>query len=284
MSDAPASRPATVTGHTNPNGIGVVPSASYSIGVAPVSHYDTGSYATADLIPAGKSNNNTAFLSLLFGLLAVGFMIVTFLPGPKTYWVAGAGAIAIVLGIVAIAQRISGRTTNVWAPILGILVGGGSAALMLMGIAVLSLFDSGTAVLLPTSSTTASVVVAPPPVSSEPFVFAANPVLTADGSVVQQLATAMNQKYASGKPTLAAGQAWPATIKVTGTQVAAPDGSAIATIPSGDGVGYTLSADKKSYIITVNGTNSTELASYGSEADRFSFQCASADTKCVPTP
>jgi hypothetical protein len=283
MPDAPAARAAAVTGHTNPSGIGVVPASSYGIGVAPASSYGTSVYASTDSEPARKSNNNTAYLSLLFGLLAVGFTIVTFLPGPKTYWVAGAGAIAILLGIIAIAQRISGRTTNIWAPILGILAGGAAAALMLMGIAVLSLFNSGTAVLLPTSSTTATAEVAPPPASSEPFVFPANAALTANGSVVQQLATAMNQKYASGKPSLAAGQAWPATIKLTGTQVTAPDGSVIATIPTGHNVGYSLSADQKSYTVTVTGTNATEVASYGSGIDRFSFKCLPTDANCVPT-
>ncbi|HEX3678796.1 MAG TPA: hypothetical protein VHU90_03665, partial [Galbitalea sp.] len=189
----------------------------------------------------------------------------------------------ILLGIIAIAQRISGRTTNVWAPILGILLGGVAAGLMLMGIAVLSLFNSGTSELLPTSSTTADAEVAPPPASSEPFVFSANPTLTADGSAVQQLATAMNQKYASGKPSLVTGQTWPATITLTGTQVTAPDGTMIATIPTGDSVGYSLSADQKSYTITVTGANPTEAASYGSGIDRFSFRCASTDTNCVPT-
>ena len=283
MPDAPAARAAAVTGHTNPHGIGIVPASSYGIAVAPASAYGTELYGSADPVLARKSKNNTAFLSLLFGLLAVGFMIVTFLPGPKTYWVAGAGAIAILLGIIAIAQRIGGRTTNVWAPILGILIGGSATTLMLMGIAVLSLFNSGTSELLPTSSTTANAEVAPPPASSEPFVFPANPALTVDGSVVQQLATALNQKYASGKPALAAGQTWPATITLSGTQVTAPDGSVIATVPTGDSVGYSLSANQKSYTITVSGANRTEAASYGSGIDRFSFKCASTDTSCVPT-
>ncbi|HEX4401565.1 MAG TPA: DUF2510 domain-containing protein [Galbitalea sp.] len=283
MPDAPAAKAAAVTGHTNPHGIGIAPASSYGIGVVPASNYDAVAYATADRVPVRKPKNNTAFLSLLFGLLSIGFMIVTFLPGPKTYWVVGAGAIAILLGIIAIAQRISGRTTNVWAPILGILLGGAATGLMLMGIAVLSLFDSAAGGLLPTSSTTANAEVAPPPASSEPFVFPANPALTADGSAVQQLATAMNQKYASGKPTLAAGQTWPTTIKPTGAQVTAADGSVIATMPTGDTVGYSLSADQKSYTITVAGANRTEVASYASGIDRFSFTCLATDTNCSPT-
>jgi hypothetical protein len=283
MPEAPAARAAVVMGTTNPHGVGIIPASNHVIGVVPASNYDPDEYLPADPAPVRKSNNNLAWLSLLFGLLAVGFMIVTFLPGPKTYWVTGAGAVAILLGIIAIVQRISGRTTNVWAPIFGILIGGAAAALMLMGIAVLSLFNTGTAALLPTSSTTASAEVVPPPASSEPFVFAANAALTADGSVAQQLATAMNQKYAAGKPALAAGQSWPASIKFTGTQVIAPDASVIASVPTGDTVGYALSADQKSYTVTVSGANPTEVASYGSGINRFSFTCAPTDINCVPT-
>jgi Protein of unknown function (DUF2510) len=285
MPDAPASKGPTLPGHTNPHGIGVVPVTSF--GVVPPSNYGPGDYPTTDRAAARSSNttskNNTAFLSLLFGLLGIGFLFVTFLPGPKTYWVVGAGAIAILLGIIAIAQRISGRTTNVWAPILGIVTGGFAAVLIILGIAVPNLVNSTAEGLLPTSSTTASAEVAPPPASSEPFVFASNSALTEDGSVVQQVATALNQKYGAGKPALAAGQNWPTTLELTESQASTPDGAVLAAIPGGHNLGYALSADKKSYTVTVTGPNPAEAATYNSEVDRFSFICAAADTTCVPT-
>jgi hypothetical protein len=93
----------------------------------------------------------------------------------------------------------------------------------------------------------------------------------------------MNHKYAAGKPTLAAGETWPATIKLTGSQVIAPDGSVLANIPAGHSLGYSLSTDRSSYTVTVAGANSTEVASYSSAADRFSFRCAATDTDCAPT-
>ncbi|HMH58243.1 MAG TPA: hypothetical protein VK537_03590, partial [Galbitalea sp.] len=132
------------------------------------------------------------------------------------------------------------------------------------------------------SSTTATAT-APPATSSEPFVFPSNPVLTASGTVVQQVATAMNRKYAAGKPALTAGESWPATIKLTGSQAIAPDGSVLTTIPTGHSFGYSLSTDHSSYTVTVTGANSTEVASYSSGVDRFSFRCAATDTDCVPT-
>jgi hypothetical protein len=284
MPDAPATKAATLTGHTNPHGVGVVPAASF--GVVPPSTYAPEDYPETDRASArsaNKSKNNTAFLSLLFGLLGIGFLFVAFLPGPKTYWVVGAGAIAILLGIIAIVQRISGRTTNVWAPILGIVTGGFAAVLILLGIAVPSLVNSTAEELLPTSSTTASAEVAPPPASSEPFVFASNSALTDDGSMVQQVATALNQKYGAGKPALATGQDWPASLELTESQASTPDGSVLATIPGGHDLGYALSADKKSYTVTVTGPNPAEAATYNSEIDRFSFTCAATDANCVPT-
>jgi hypothetical protein len=263
-------------GHANP----------YSIGVVPASDYEPEDFETPSPVYAhgasDANSNSAALLSFVFGLLAVGVTLVTFLPDPKTYWVAGSGAIAVLLGIIAIAQRVGGRSTNSWAPIVGILLGGTATALVVMGVSIIGPFNFAPGGLQQASSTRATSQSAPPAVSSEPFVFPGNPVLTASGSVAQQVATAMNQKYAAGKPTLVAGEAWPATIKLTGSQVIAPDGSVLANIPAGHSLGYSLSTDHSSYTVSVAGANTTEVASYSSAADRFSFKCAASATDCVP--
>jgi hypothetical protein len=284
MPDGPSVKPkiSAFAGIPSPTGPGVpVPSFGGGAASSGYTAYTSPDSAAIESSPR-KNNNNTAFLSLLFGLLAVGFTIVTFLPGPKIYWVAAAGAIAILLGIIAIAQRISGRTTNVWAPILGILLGGSATGLILTGITVLGLVNSAGG-LIPTSSTTANAGVAPSPASSEPFVFSTNPALTADGLVLQQIATGLNDKYGAGEASLAPGQNWPATITVAGTKVTAADGTVIATIPAGYNLGYGLSVDKKAYAVSLAGANLKEVASYASATNRFSFTCASTDSNCVPT-
>jgi hypothetical protein len=270
--------PRSNSAHTDPYGLGAVHSGEYIPGEGLSSHSDAKPTST------GRNDNRAALLSLIFGILAAGFTVVSFLPGSSTYWVSGSGAIALLWGVIAIAYRATGRSTNIWAPIVGILLGGAATTLMLAGVAVLGILSSATGGLLPTSSTTANAQPAPPAYSSEPFVFAANPDLTADGSVVQQLATAMNQKYASGNASLGGGQSWPAAVKFTPTQVLADDGSVLATIPAGHILSYSLSPDKKRYTLTVTGANRSEIASYTSGLDKFSFTCAPADTNCVPAP
>jgi hypothetical protein len=269
-------QPKSTAANTDPYGLGVVHSANYVPADGP------SALQIAPVKSGSRLDNRAAVLSLIFGLLAVGFTVMSFLPGSSTYWVSGSGAIALLWGVIAIAYRATGRSSNIWAPIVGILLGGAATTLMLMGVAVLGIVNSATGGLLPTSSTTASTQVAPPALSSEPFVFAANPGLTADGSVVQQLATAMNQTYAGGHAVLGAGQNWPLSVKITPTQVISADGTVLATIPAGHILSYSLSPDKKRYTFTVTGANRSEIASYTSGLDKFSFTCAPTDTNCVP--
>ena len=276
MPEAP--QPKSTAAHTDPYGLGAVHSANYVPVAGPAA------VASPAAQSSGRQDNRAALLSLMFGLLAAGFTLVSFLPGASVYWVSGSGAIAILWGVIAIAYRATGRSTNLWAPIIGILLGGTATTLMLLGVAVLGIVNSATGGLLPTSATTASAQAAPPALSSEPFVFSSNPDLTSDGSVVQQLATAMNQKYASGNAELGAGQSWPASVRITPTQVIGADGSVLATIPAGHILGYSLSPDKKSYTFTVAGANRLEIANYTSGLDKFSFTCPPTDTNCVPTP
>ena len=263
--------------NTDPYGIGVVRPSTYDSTAAMSSRQGR------DNRSAGGSSNRAALLSLLFGLLAAGFTIVTFLPGSSTYWVAGSGAIAILWGVIAIAHRAAGRATNIWAPVLGILLGGTATVLMLMCVAVLSLLSSATGGLLSPLPSAASAQVAAAPVSTEPFVFPANQELTADGSAVQQIATAINERYASGNPTLGAGQVWPASVTFTATTVLNPDGSVLAALPAGYHFGYSVSPEQHRYTVTVTGPNRYEIANYSSGTDRFSFTCPPTDTNCVPT-
>ncbi len=216
-------------------------------------------------------SNKSAWLSLLFGAVAVGLTLVSFLPGSPELWVSGAGVIALLWGILAIANRVRDRATNAWAPVLGILLGIGATVIAVLGVHPLALVDS-----------TASLANAPRPVSAEPFVFNANPLLTQDGAEVQKVATVLNETYASGKSTLAAGQSWPQALRFTDTQVLSDTGKPLATIAKGHYFTYLLSADKKSYTFSVTTAAHIESATYDSAANRFTFTCPSTDTTCVP--
>lgn len=229
--------------------------------------------------PTYALSNRSAWLSLAFGILAAGFTVATFLPGPDSWWVAGAGIVALAFGSHAIALRTRDRSTNLWAPIVGMALGTGLAAAAIAGISVLGLLNSLTGASIPTTTVTHSVVAQTSP---EPFVFVSNQVLTDSGTTVQQIATTLNRTYAAGNAKLSTGETWPASLKFSGGQIIAPSGTPLLSVAPDYVSSYKLSADGMSYTLTVSSGNLSEVAIYYSATDRFSFTCAPADTNCVP--
>jgi Protein of unknown function (DUF2510) len=231
----------------------------------------------------GAENNRAAWISLLFGLVAVALTFVAPLPGASIYWVGGAAVMSLGFAVAAVAGRVAGSARNVVAPVVGVVLGATATIVIVLGIGLLGLVNSATGALLPTSSTTADATQAAPLTSAEPLVFPTNGALTDSGKAVQQIATAMNTTYAAGKASLAAGQSWPATLKLTTTQVIDLNGTVLVTVPAGHLLGYERSADKKSYTFRVTGVNPTQVAIYNSATDRFSFSCLDSDKTCVPS-
>jgi len=233
--------------------------------------------------PKGAENNRAAWISLLFGLVAVALTFVGPLPGASIYWVGGAAVMSLGFAVAAVAGRVTGSASNVVAPVVGVVLGATATIVMVLGIGVLGLVNSATGALLPTSSTTADATHVAPITSTEPLVFPTNGVLTDSGKALQQIATAMNTTYAAGKSSLSAGQSWPATLTLTATQVIDANGTVLVTVPVGHLLRYERSADKKSYTFHVTGANPTQIAIYNSATDRFSFSCLDTDKTCVPT-
>jgi Protein of unknown function (DUF2510) len=273
MPEKPAA--STSAPQSNPYGI----SAVHQPGYVPMTN--TSSFPTTLPGRVYAVSNKAALFSLLLGIVALAMTLVSFLPGSPTLWISGAGVLAVLIGVHAIFRRVRQRATNLWAPILGILFGVGATAITLLGIGVVDIINHATGGLIPTSSTTTAAAPARP-VSPEPFVFNNNPALTQDGTTVQQIATALNQNYASGNPTLAAGQGWPQSLKFTGTQVLAVDDTPLATVAAGHFFTYKLSADGKSYTFAVSSGARTESAIYNSATNHFTFSCPVTDTACVP--
>jgi hypothetical protein len=268
----------TAPSQSNPYGIGTV----HLTGTGPIDVADPTDSVAID--SRGPLNNRAAWLSLLAGLVAVALTLAGSLPGSTLYWVGGAAGLALVLAVVALAERVAGTASNVIAPVFGVVLGTAGILLVVMGISVLGVVTSATSALFPPSSGSAALQTASATTSTEPLVFPSNSELTSDGTIVQQLATAMNTTYAGGNPSLGAGESWPARITFTPTTVLAADGKTVlATIPSGHLLSYKRSADSRSYQFSVAGTNSSEIASYNSATNRFSFSCASTDPNCVPT-
>jgi hypothetical protein len=243
----------------------------------------TSAYPTAAPDQLLAVSNKAAWLSLLFGIVALGMTLASFLPGSPTLWVLGAAIVTVLLGLLAISRRSRNRATNLWAPIIGILFALGATAITVLGVNVVQIVNSATGGILPTSSTTSAAAPIPArPVSPEPFVFTQNDALTQDGTVLQQIATALNQNFAGGNSTLGAGQAWPTSLKFTATQVLAASGTPLATVPAGHFFSYSLSPDGKSYTFTVTAGNRTETAVYSSATNHFTFACPTGDAACIP--
>lgn len=226
-------------------------------------------------------SNNAAWISLLFGLLAVGFTILPTLPVATILWVGAAAFVSLFFFVVAVARRIAGSSTNVWAPTIGVVLSIAATVSLLAGVGLTSLVSS-IAPTVPDASASPSLAGAPR-TSAEPFVFPANAELTADEVATQTLATSINRTYAAGNAKLASGMAWPAGLTMHGTIVVAPNGAHLATLPAGLTATYLLNANGTSYHIAIAGTNKAELATYDSSANTFSWSCLANDTTCKPS-
>jgi hypothetical protein len=213
--------------------------------------------------------------------VAVGLTLAPSLPGSALWWVASAAVVSLVTGVVAVAGRVAGTSSNVIAPVAGVVLGAAATVMIVTGVGIFGLINSAAAAIEPSTATPAPAAIAP--VSSvEPLVFPANQDLTASGQTLQQVATALNTTFAGGNSSLSAGQSWPASVQFTDTQVLGPDGTVLATIPAGHVLTYKLAANGKSYLLSVSGANPSQLSIYDSASNRFSYRCLATDTSCTP--
>jgi hypothetical protein len=272
MPEVVAPKSAPVTG--DPYGLGQVRNTGPITVPAMTEHASGGSRFSLD--------NRVAWTSLLFGLVAVGLTLAPSLPGSPLWWVASAAVVSLVTGVVAVAGRVAGTSSNVVAPVVGVVLAAAATAMIVTGVGIFGLINSAAAAIEPAAAATPSSAALAPVSSVEPLVFPANQDLTASGQTLQQVATALNTTFAGGNSSLAAGQAWPASITFTDTQVLAADGTVLATIPSGHVLTYKLAADGKSYLLSVSGSNPSQVSIYDSATNRFSFRCLATDTTCTP--
>jgi hypothetical protein len=233
--------------------------------------------------PLNRARNLASWLSLVLGVVAMAITFSSFPPGSVTIWILSVGVLGVLCGLVAILWLMRGRATNLWAPILGILFGLGVIAVTLSGLGGVGLVNAVSAQLFGSTSSTSTTVAPQRPVSPEPFVFASNESLTESGTDVQQVATAINQRYAGGNATLAHGQVWPQSLTFTPTQMLDESGTPLVTVSTDRDFTYTRSPDQKSYSVTVSSEDLTESAVYDSAIDRFTFACPASDTNCVPS-
>jgi Protein of unknown function (DUF2510) len=68
-------------------------------------------------------NNRSAWISLIFGVLAAAIAVSDSLPTSTSVFASTIGIFAVVNGIVAINHRRAGISNNLWAPVIGIVLG-----------------------------------------------------------------------------------------------------------------------------------------------------------------
>jgi hypothetical protein len=251
--------------------------APFAMSIAEVSN---GGFAATTVSPPVRGKNAAAWFSIAFGLASVVTSALNSLPGPTTIWIAGAGVVAVVFGGIALLYRFQGRATNLWAPIIGIVLGASLSSLALFGITITSVVDSAAGAYVPVAPAASRSVIAE--TASEPFVFSENQPLTESGTEVQQIATALNRTFAGGNSTLSAGQAWPTSLKFTATEILAPSGTPIATVAAGHFFTYAVSRDGSSYTFTVTSGNHDATAIYYSATNKFGFTCLPSASGCTP--
>lgn len=75
-------------------------------------------------------NNGAAWMSLLFGVLAAVIAVSDSLPTSTSVFASTIGIWAVVNGIRALNRRKAGISNNLWAPVVGIILGGAGTLLM----------------------------------------------------------------------------------------------------------------------------------------------------------
>ncbi|HEY2644428.1 MAG TPA: hypothetical protein VGI56_11810 [Galbitalea sp.] len=74
--------------------------------------------------------NRAAWTSLVFGLIAIGIAVSDALPVSTDEYASAIGLFAVYWGIRGIIRRNAGFASNLWAPIVGIVLGAVATVLM----------------------------------------------------------------------------------------------------------------------------------------------------------
>jgi hypothetical protein len=231
-----------------------------------------------------QAHNRAAVSSVVFGAITFCLSLVGFIPSSPVLYYSVGGVFAIAGGVRALVLRRAGFGTNVWAPVLAIVLGALALVFMVSGLIIretrnsyipesnsLSQSDTGIG-----NGGAASTLPSPPS-------FAADPNLTAYERSAATIAQSIYANYNGGQLTSPT-PTWPADVTVASDgQVTFPTGVVATTIPAGEVLHYGVSPTLGFFTISVTGGNLSEIAVYESRENRFSWACASeAQATCPP--
>jgi hypothetical protein len=224
----------------------------------------------------GPISNRSAWLSLGLGSFAIILVVAHIALGQGGFIVTTSGVTSIIWGIRALVLRHNRQSTNLWAPIVGMLFGSTASIISLLMIAGIFHPTSITPTYTgTTSSGTGSV-------ATGPHVYPANPALSAVQSEESNIVSTLEDTVTGGGNTLPAGDQWPTSLEIAAdSKILTSDGSDIGTLPTGMALQYMTSADGN-FVLQMRGSDQTEISVYDSATNQFSAVCPTTDSTCQP--
>jgi hypothetical protein len=209
-------------------------------------------------IQGPTTNNRPAWLSLLFGLLAVLMIVLGNRIPFGSLVLIPAAALAVVFGIRALVLRRSGRTSIRWPAIIGIVLGGLTTLLMLIGLLAAAIF--------------LGAVVAHSSQSGSPVQSSGNTEL------MQMTASArlIEQEIRSHTP----GNDWPTTLAADASGRIEYQGAFLGGVESGETFAYQTTESGRSYQFEIIGRTPGDRVLFTSATKTLVATCNTAEPTC----
>jgi hypothetical protein len=227
----------------------------------------------------GPISNRSAWTSLILGAVALALVLVHLAASQGGYIVTLGSITSVIWGIRALVRRSNGQSTNLWAPILGMLMGLTAATLSLLMLA--GLFQpTASAPAASTQSQTSDGAAMVPYSSADARVFPNNPSLTSIESTAASIAQKIQDKYAAGADISTDPNAFPTNItEGSGSAVTLPDGEVVGQVPSG--IKFQYLAENSGFSLTFTDPSTSESVVYASYAsNHFTASCLPTDQTC----
>lgn len=242
--------------------------------------FDT--YASRAPLNSAHVNNTVAWVSFVAGLVSIGaIFIATLLPG--TYFLPVFGLTSIIAGIRAIIRYRQRTVTVLWAPIIGMVLGGIAEFILIAGMVAFS-----NQVAAPPTSQTADIIGPTGTttrydmgVGSPQYVPTSNATLSQAALDVSKVVQVLQTDYTDGKVGAAASGSWPGDLVHDASgDVKTIDGRDLGTLISpGWHLAYTLDGTGN-MILAISGPDTSELAVYDSVNNEYLAWCESSDATC----
>jgi Protein of unknown function (DUF2510) len=236
-----------------------------------------GTYYTSRA-PSVAVSNTVAWIGLVAGIAAVVAIFLKFAAPSAGVYLPVFGLTAIIASIRAIARYRRGSVTVLWAPIVGLVLGGVAELLLLTLIAISAVANTGAL-----AGSSGSHVALGPPAGSTinysmgqgglQYLPTGNPTLSDAAMQETALVTQLKAEYGPGK--------YPSALHLDSSgDVIASDGTVLGNyLGQGWFIDYVLESDG-SYLLEISAQPTDEVAVYFSITDEYWAWCGTTDATC----